>query len=346
MTSCVVFASNVAASSESQNTIAYSAENCGLDHADALIMDMTEKQIVIQDLSFGKFILVERGREKTPSVLPFPDDLLSLHFSESGPILALTHKGVVKFSNLAEVLNWMQTKPAISKAILLQNTSLDLARSVYRLFTDLAGNMALWNKSESLLQVFDKSGNFIDAFPCQSNPVLTNRNSFISAFFAPGLGTRLTEIDFARPVENGKQKETNSLFIELQSPQEFQILTYNSSDNTFKGILMPPQPENMALNESAQDGGIDDQQSNVNLSQDSIESKETSADDEAAKVMFYSDIDKTGAIKQLLSLPEGYSAGKIKEIEDTVYYLIPQYEFSPNAVTLKKLELLQQRISK
>lgn len=343
MSSCVAFADILNAPSKVCIEVSYSFGDCSPDHADMLIMDLTESQIVVQDLGFGKIILAASDSKNAPVIIPFPENLLSLHFSESGSIFALTRKGFIKFADLTETLNWMQAKSEIQNEILLREASLDLDRSVYRLYSDSSENMAVWNRSESLLQIFSKSGNFIDAFPCPSNPVLTGRKSFISSFFSPEIGSRLIEIGFDRPIENGAQKETDGLFLEIRSPLEFQIVAYNSLNDTFEGLLLPPQPENSAISNEAQNISIDDIRDNEKLSQNSVE---TESGDSGNGPGYYSSIDKSGEAKILMKLQEANYEGKIKRAGDTVYCLMPEYECSSETAVLKRILILPQKIVK
>jgi hypothetical protein len=335
--------------------IALTATDCDPDHAESLILSLIGKQIVIQDLADGRLIVIDSETADTLAVYPFPEMLLSLCFADNSSVYALTRKGVATFAGLDETVAWLQQKKA-AEPVLLQKADLSRARFDYRLLVDKSGKTAVWNRSESLLQVFNPDGSFVDAFPCQNNPVLTGRDSFISSYFAHDSAARIVEIGFDRPVENGEQKEVDSLLVELKKSGEFHILTSDAAGRSFKGIMLSSAPENSALDEKIHEVATDEEDAVGNVDQNSVEI-DAGIDDAISdefidpanpgqQLMYYCSVDDSGNVDRLMHFPDSSFSGKIIEKDGVVYRLVPEYESAKDSISLSGLQVVKYQVTK
>ncbi|HAE38691.1 MAG TPA: hypothetical protein DCG57_08645, partial [Candidatus Riflebacteria bacterium] len=280
----------------------------------------------------------ESGSKQT--IYAFPEILLSFYFAESGSVYALTRMGVAEFGGLDEATAWLQQeKSAELKTVEMQKIDLSQARFDYRLLVDKTGKMAVWNRSESLLQVFGSDGSFIDAFPCQNNPVMTGRDSFISSYSSPDFATRLIETGFSRPVANGEQKEVDSLLVELKKAGEFHLLSFDDASKTFKGVLLPSSLANLALEDGVHEAVDDYQATEGEVAQDSVEAGD-SADPEPALILYCS-VDTAGNVNQLMHFLDNSFSEKVKEQDGVVYRLVPSYESATDSIFLSGLQVMK-----
>lgn len=330
--------------------IAFSATDCDPDHAESLILSLIGKQIVIQDLADARLIVTDSEKAGSLSVYDFPEMLLSFYFADNNSVYALTRRGVAIFAGLDEAIAWLQQKQTV-EPVALQKVDLARAGFDYRLLVDNSGKIAVWNKSESLLQVFNPDGSFVDAFPCQNNPVLTGRHSFISSYFAPDSAARIVEIGFGRPVENGEQKEVDGFLVEIKKTGEFHILVFDAAGKSFKGIMLPSTSENTALDEKIHETTTDEEGAVGNIDQNSVEvdaDKTAAASDEfidpanpGQQLMLYCAVDDSGNVNRLMQFPDSSFAGKIIEKDGVVYRLVPEYESAKDSISLKGLQVIK-----
>lgn len=356
MTACFALAAEPARTDPGNIVIAHSADNCDPDHADMLLLNMYANKVIVQDLHTRTLIITDGNKSGTPVFIAFPEELLSLYPTDNGAIFALTLNGVVKLAGLAEAIEKIQNKTLKNMpATVLQKASLKERQGDFRLFIDKSGKYALWDRSESLLQIFDVAGSLIDAFPCPTKPVLTGKDSFISAFFVAESGTRLIEIDFTRPVQDGAQLETTALNIELANSNEVQIVDYDAATGIFTAMMLPASPE-IPTNEALPEESPAKQPTDAAVSQKSVESEATIADNESIQEfidpanhgqmqMILCRIDQAGSIKQILRLPCSYSDGRIAMQGDSVYHLMPQYESKDDTIRLTGLNIETRKIS-
>jgi len=330
--------------------IALAATDCDPDHAESLILSLIGKQILIQDLADARLIVADGETSGSQTVYAFPEMLLSFYVADNGAVYALTRKGVATFASLDEAVAWLQQKKPV-EPVVLQKADLSHARFDYRLLVDSSGKMAVWNRSESLLQVFNPDGSFVDAFPCQNNPVLSGRNSFVSSYFAPDYTTRLVETGFDRPVENGEQKEVDGLLVELKKAGEFHILTSDAAGRSFKGIMLSSAPENAALDENIHEIATDEEDAVGNVDQNSVEVDAGMVDaisDEfidpanpGQQLMYYCSVDDSGNVDRLMHLPESSFSGKIIEKDGVIYHLVPEYQSATDSISLSGLQVVK-----
>ncbi len=334
--------------------IQYSARNCDPAHADTLIMNLVDGKMIVQDLATGKLVFASEGN---PEILPFPEELLSLHFSDSGKVYALTLKGVAELAGLSETLALLrQNKLGTAATTSLKDANIAMRRPDYRLFVDKNGNFGIWNIGEALFMVFAKDGASVASLPCQNNPIMTGNDSFVSAFFDPSRGSRLIEIGFKPPVENGMQKETNGMFVELQNKNVFKILSFDSANGTARGILMPAESENADLTGVEVSETDAEAAAKAGLSQTSIESEAAAPSSENLQEFidpanpgniqtFYCSVDKSGAVKKLASMSGNFSADRVVEHNKVLYHLIPEYQSANDEITLVRLLVKKSEIS-
>ncbi|PKL45075.1 MAG: hypothetical protein CVV41_03010 [Candidatus Riflebacteria bacterium HGW-Riflebacteria-1] len=341
MASSLAFAAGETAMNPDSIVIEITAADCDPDHAESLLMDFADKRIVIQDLGSGRLVVADSESGSKQTIYVFPEMLLSFYFADSGSVYALTRMGVAEFNGLVEATVWLQQeKSAELKTVELQKIDLSQARFDYRLLVDKTGKMAVWNRSESLLQVFGSDGSFIDAFPCQNNPVMTGRDSFISSYFSPDFAARLIETGFSRPVANGEQKEVDSLLVELKKAGEFHLLSFDDASKTFKGVLLPPPLENLALEDEVHEATDDDQAiEGVVVAQDSVEAVD-SADPDPALILYCS-VDTAGNVNQLMHFLDNSFSDKVKEQDGVVYHLVPSYESATDSIFLSGLQVMK-----
>ncbi len=336
--------------------IELTADDCDPDHAELFIMDFSGDLIVIQDLFSGRMVVADSESGKNQTVYTFPEMLLSLYFADTGSVYALTRSGFAEFDNLGEAITWLQQeKPTKLKVLELQNINLLQARFDYRLLVDRTGKIAVWNRSESLLKVFGNDGSFIDAFPCQNKPVLTGRDSFISSYFSPQFATRIVETGFNRPVANGEQQEVDSLLVELQQAGEFHLFSFDAVRQTFRGLLLPPSLDNIALENGIHDVADDAQATEGKVAQDYVEADSSKAvavnqefgdpADPGKTVMFYCSVDTAGKVSRLMQFTDSFFSDKIKEKNGVVYFLVPAYETATDSISLSALQIMKYRVT-
>lgn len=332
--------------------VAFTAKDCDPDHAESLIMNLVGSQIVIQDLADGRLIVASSEETGNQAVYVFPQTLLSFYIADNGTVYALTRRGVVTFTGLDEVITWLKReKPAEPVTTELAKADLSRASFDYRLVVDKTGKIAVWNKSEALLQVFNSDGSFIDAFACQNNPLLTGRDSFVSSYFAPDSAARIVETGFVRPVENGKQKEVDSLLVELKKSGEFHVLSFDAEGRSAKGILLQSALQNAALDEKIHETATDEEGAAGNVDQNSVEvdSSETAGISEefidpanpGQPLMFYCVVDASGNVSQTMHFPADSFAGKVVEKDGVVYRLVPEYESATDSISLSGLQIIK-----
>ena len=356
MTACFALAAEPARTDPGTLVIAHSADNCDPDNADMLLLNLHANKIIVQDLHSRTLIIADDNQSGKPVFMAFPEELLSLYPTDSGAIFALTVNGVVKLAGLAEAIEKIQHQTLKNMpATVLQKANLKERQGDFRLFIDKSGKFALWDRSESLLQIFDAAGSQIDAFPCPTRPVLTGKDSFISAFFVAESGTRLIEIGFTRPVQDGAQLETTALNIELANNNEVQIVDYDAATGIFTAMMLPTRPE-IPVNEALPEENPEKQPTDVAVSQKSVESEATIADsdsiqefidpaDPAQLQMILCHIDQAGSLKQLSRLPYSYSDGRIAMHGDLIYHLMPKYESKGDKIRLTGINIVTRKIS-
>ncbi|HNX74214.1 MAG TPA: hypothetical protein PLM07_00410 [Candidatus Rifleibacterium sp.] len=339
--------------------IPYRLENCDPDHADTMLLNLLDRRILVQDLYAGKLILADKNKPEAPQILDFPEGLLSLHLAENGVVYALMLNGVTRFSDLSAAITAIKDKKiAAAGSVVLQNAGLENRRSDYRLQVDKSGKYIVWDRSESLLQVFAADGSYIDAFPCPANPLLTGNDSFITSLHQSETGTRIVEISFSRPVANGVQQETAALNLELQTSNEIQLIGLDKS-GAFSAVMLPPEPELTLPEEPSDDevaGNADEKPSEFAVSQRSTE-KETPGKDNAEQQGFIDpenpektqvilcSIDKAGSLKELSRLPFCFSPDRMVVSGDELYQLLPEYQTADDGCHLTRVRVQQQKIS-
>lgn len=318
--------------------IPYSTSFNNLDEPSEFMLDITDERFYLQDLHQGKLLLVSRPENKIEETLDLPKDLLSLYFSDSGKVFGLTRTGCLEFKNRDELMRFLKNDKTLNPPLIKFNKGpLNGRRANYLLSVDESGCRAVWDKAQALILIFNPEGGHIDSYPCQSIPILSDRKTFISSYFAPEHGARIIEFGYVRPSPEKGQQETGNFHIELKDKNEFQVSRFDKNDKSFLGVVFPPSMADFVGNEP------EDENQN-RISGEDLFKEFTDPADPGNLFMIVARVTGDGIAQPLVRLPFGDISGKLKVFKDTLYHLAPDCEIASDAFKLKQLIIFQKEL--
>lgn len=283
-----------------------------IECSNRFVFGMTGEYWQIQDLTAGKLIVAAKSKPAVPEIVSLPEQVLSLCITGK-EVYALTRSGVAVFNDLPATIEFLKNAYMAGAAVVaLPKAMLEGRRSDYRLFIDPKGNLALWKKLQNRLVIFDRHGSPICDYPCPSRPLFTDRDSFLSVFYSPKSGSKIMEIAYRRAIEDQRQVENDTLFVDVRGNRRFGLATYNASETFFTGILRPEGDRNRV------------------------------------EPVLYVKVAANSAIEELAALPADFCQEEIWPGSGTFSYLQPEYaaisETATIPASLEKLVLYLQPV--